>query len=632
VVHEHVVAIHAVDSWKGMPYLVMPYVAGHSLQERVDREGPLSVKELLRIGMQTAQGLASAHAQGLVHRDVKPSNILLENGVERVKLTDFGLARAVDDASLTQSGVVAGTPQYMSPEQALGEAVDHRSDLFSLWSVLYFMGAGRPPFRANSTPAVLRRVCDERPRALLEVNPDVPGWLAKIVERLHAKDPAGRFQSALEVAEVLGRHLADLQRGTATGALRSTPTSPARPRPRRKTTAALVVLIPAIILVITSSVGPSLLFPFLSSRERQMSADADAALAGIGGDATFPVIGGGSSEAPIIGSGIPAAKIWDIAAFNRVQIRSTFRAEITKADGFKVAASADDNVLPHVRVAKEGTTLKISLEPGRSFQLKSPLKAEIRLPTLVALDLDGASRATLKGFRSEKDLELTVSGASNLDGALGVENADFHVSGASSLTLDGSAKAARLSASGASRLKLGGFLLKQCAIELTGASSSQLTVRSALPFKAKLSGASHLSGSVEAKDVDLELSGASHVTLSGTGKDAKINLNGSSHLKMSDFSLNADRVSLLASGASSVNLQGKAEAAMLEANGVSHLDLAGLVVKAADVKLSGISQAAVDVRGRLNYDLSSGSRLKYLGDPSTVKGTKSGGSTISPRR
>ena len=213
VVHDHVVAIHAVDSWNGLPYLVMPYVAGRSLQERVDRDGPLGVKEVLRIGIQTAQGLAAAHAQGLVHRDVKPSNILLENGVERVKLTDFGLARAVDDASLTQSGVVAGTPQYMSPEQARGEAVDHRSDLFSLGSVLYFMCAGHPPFRASSTPAVLRRVCDERPRPLREVNPDVPVWLAAIIERLHAKDPAGRFQSAAEVAETLGRYLAALQRG-----------------------------------------------------------------------------------------------------------------------------------------------------------------------------------------------------------------------------------------------------------------------------------------------------------------------------------------------------------------------------------------------------------------------------------
>src|SRR5262249_34292958 len=157
---------------------------------------------------QAASGLAAAHAHGLVHRDVKPSNILLEDGVERVKLTDFGLARAAADASLTQSGVLAGTPQYMAPEQALGEAVDHRADLFSLGSVLYAMCAGRPPFRAETTMAVIRRVCDERSRPLREVNPGVPAWLAAIVERLHAKDPARRFATAAEVAELLGMHLA----------------------------------------------------------------------------------------------------------------------------------------------------------------------------------------------------------------------------------------------------------------------------------------------------------------------------------------------------------------------------------------------------------------------------------------
>ena len=124
VSHDHIVTIHAVEEADGLPYLVMHYVAGMSLQERLDSDGPLQLAEILRIGMQTAAGLAAAHAQGLVHRDIKPANILLENGVERVKITDFGLARAVDDASLTQSGVVAGTPQYMSPEQAEGKAVD----------------------------------------------------------------------------------------------------------------------------------------------------------------------------------------------------------------------------------------------------------------------------------------------------------------------------------------------------------------------------------------------------------------------------------------------------------------------------------------------------------------------------
>ncbi len=189
----------------------MEYVPGRSLQERLDKEGPLALAEVLRIGMQTAAGLAAAHVQGLVHRDVKPANILLENGVERVRLTDFGLARAAADASMTQSGVVAGTPHYMAPEQSRGELTDHRADLFSLGSTLYAVCAGHPPFRAETPLAVLRRVSDDEPRPLREIAPDVPVWLEAIIARLMAKDPARRFQTAAEVAELLGRCLAHVQ-------------------------------------------------------------------------------------------------------------------------------------------------------------------------------------------------------------------------------------------------------------------------------------------------------------------------------------------------------------------------------------------------------------------------------------
>jgi len=213
--NEHVVAIHSVDEWKGLPYLVMEFIPGSSLQERIDRAAPLDVNSILRIGTQAALGLAAAHAQGLVHRDIKPSNILLENGVERVKLTDFGLARAVDDASLTQTGVVAGTPLFMAPEQARCESIDHRADLFSLGTVLYAMCTGRSPFRASTTLGVLRRVCDESHRSVRQVNPEVPAFLAEIIDRLLAKEPRMRFQTATDVAEELNGHLARRQRGNA---------------------------------------------------------------------------------------------------------------------------------------------------------------------------------------------------------------------------------------------------------------------------------------------------------------------------------------------------------------------------------------------------------------------------------
>jgi serine/threonine-protein kinase len=123
VVHPHVLAIHQVQPGGRLPFLVMPLVAGESLAQRLAARGTLELKEILRIGMQAAAGLAAAHEQGLVHRDVKPANILLEKGVERAVLTDFGLARAADDAALTRWGVIAGTPQYMSPEQAQGQAL-----------------------------------------------------------------------------------------------------------------------------------------------------------------------------------------------------------------------------------------------------------------------------------------------------------------------------------------------------------------------------------------------------------------------------------------------------------------------------------------------------------------------------
>lgn len=215
VLHENVVAIHRVAEANGLPYLVMPFVAGESLQKRLDEQGPLELLETLRIGMQVAAGLAAAHAQGLVHRDVKPGNVLLDKGVERVVLTDFGLARAADDASLTRSGVIAGTPQYMSPEQARGEPVDHRSDLFSLGSLLYAMLAGRPPFRAETTFGVLRKISDCEPRLLRELAPQSSDWLCAIVTQLMAKRPADRLGSAAEVADLLGAWIAHLQRPDA---------------------------------------------------------------------------------------------------------------------------------------------------------------------------------------------------------------------------------------------------------------------------------------------------------------------------------------------------------------------------------------------------------------------------------
>ena len=213
VTHENVVTIFHVEEEEtsGLPFLVMQVVQGESLQHRLERGAPLPVTDILRIGLQTAVGLAAAHEKSLVHRDIKPANILIEGGSERVKLTDFGLARAAEDVRLTQTGFVTGTPLYMSPEQARGAAVDHRSDLYSLGAVLYQMATGDPPFEGDSPLALLRRVEQEDPIPVREVNPVVPEPLARLIERLLVKDPADRYQSAAEVAELLAHQLATTQ-------------------------------------------------------------------------------------------------------------------------------------------------------------------------------------------------------------------------------------------------------------------------------------------------------------------------------------------------------------------------------------------------------------------------------------
>jgi eukaryotic-like serine/threonine-protein kinase len=198
---DHVVAIHAVNEDGPAPYLVMEYVSGGTLEQRIRKAGALGLTEALRIGSQAARGLAAAHAQGLVHRDVKPANILLEDGVERVKITDFGLAGVA--SGVLKDGGIAGTPAYMSPEQARGESLDHRTDLFSLGSVLYAMCTGHPPFRGNNTAEVLRAVGEGSPLTVRKIKPDLPGWLGDVIGKLHARRPCDRFASAQEVADLL---------------------------------------------------------------------------------------------------------------------------------------------------------------------------------------------------------------------------------------------------------------------------------------------------------------------------------------------------------------------------------------------------------------------------------------------
>ena len=205
--HVNVVTIHAVNEEHGLPYLVMECLVGRSVKERIDAGPKLRPREVMRIGLQIAEGLEAAHLHGVIHRDIKPANIMLLDHGGGVKITDFGLARVeLDVAEMTSADQVVGTPAYMSPEQVRGEALDARSDLFSLGCVLFAMVAGRSPFQGRHILEIGRRITDEDPTPLHLVDPAVPRPLSDLVGRLLRKAPDDRPATAGEVADEL-RHL-----------------------------------------------------------------------------------------------------------------------------------------------------------------------------------------------------------------------------------------------------------------------------------------------------------------------------------------------------------------------------------------------------------------------------------------
>src|SRR5262245_478424 len=199
VEHDHIVPIYQVDEDRGVSYLAMKLLVGESLEQRLNRAGKQPPEEILRIGMEIADGLAAAHERGLVHRDIKPANIWLEEGRDRVKLLDFGLAAKVtsDELRLTQDNLLVGTPMYMSPEQASGDIpIDHRTDLFSLGSVMYRMATGQLPFKGRTTLNVLTALATKKPKPPRQLNPLVSRALSGLIMQLLQKRPDDRPASA----------------------------------------------------------------------------------------------------------------------------------------------------------------------------------------------------------------------------------------------------------------------------------------------------------------------------------------------------------------------------------------------------------------------------------------------------
>ena len=248
----------------GDAYLAMELVRGGDLSRRLMR-GALPVAEAVRVGMRVADALEAAHAHGLVHRDVKPQNILLDEDGEP-KLADFGVARAMWLTQLTRTNVIFGSPHYISPEQARGVRVDERADVYGLGVVLYEMLAGRPPFVGDSPVAIALQHVNERPAPLRSIRPDVPRALEAVVHRALAKDPRARYQSARELGAALAATL-----------------PPTAREPRRPARVALAL--PALLLVALVAGGAVVAAPLFQAWRVDRN---DAALASPAATSTPP--------------------------------------------------------------------------------------------------------------------------------------------------------------------------------------------------------------------------------------------------------------------------------------------------------------------------------------------------------
>lgn len=210
--HPNIVTVYDVGTAGGAPYITMEYLEEKSLADLMATGSNIPIADVVALGIQMAHALEHAHARGIVHRDIKPDNILLLDGGKTAKLTDFGIARLSDgqDLQRTQAGVVLGTPRYMSPEQALGREVDGRSDLFSLGTILYQLLTGLPAFPSNNLALLMLQIVQENPEPLTTVRPAIPEGLQRIVMKLIAKRPEQRFQTADQVAQALERERAAL--------------------------------------------------------------------------------------------------------------------------------------------------------------------------------------------------------------------------------------------------------------------------------------------------------------------------------------------------------------------------------------------------------------------------------------
>jgi eukaryotic-like serine/threonine-protein kinase len=247
--HPNIVVVHDVGEIEGRPYMAMELVNGTTLSDVLEKTKTLPVRDVVAIGLQLAQALEYAHSRGIVHRDIKPGNIMLLADGQSIKVADFGIAHIEDGSGeqRTMVGAVLGTPQYMSPEQTRGDKIDGRSDLFSVGIVLYQMLAGERPFRGESLVAVATKIASEEPTPLSQKRPGLPASLRRVVDRCLAKAPAQRYQSGQELADALRKVQTEIDESVRES-------SKKRLMPLRVKWAATMGLIVAVVMGLTTAI------------------------------------------------------------------------------------------------------------------------------------------------------------------------------------------------------------------------------------------------------------------------------------------------------------------------------------------------------------------------------------------
>src|SRR6266545_264266 len=271
--HPNVVAVIDAGEDGGYPYIVFEYVDGETLKQRIDRLGRLAVDEAAAYAIEVGRGLAAAHARQLVHRDVKPQNVLIDPE-GRAKVTDFGIARSLESDGLTKTGRVLGTTDYVSPEQAMGHGVDARSDIYSLGVLLYEMLTGEVPFEAESVVGVAMKHVNEEMPDVQKRRPEISSALAAVVERSTAKDPKKRYRDmAAFLADLEGALQVEVSRagsahGQATNVLDAMPARRKLLTPRRASAAG--------VLLVLAAVAAALLIAALTGSDEPGTGDGNA--------------------------------------------------------------------------------------------------------------------------------------------------------------------------------------------------------------------------------------------------------------------------------------------------------------------------------------------------------------------